>query len=107
MATNNIGGFTAHSALGINNKTQFKELQDEAKLAFEQELESVKFVVIDEASMLGLKLFYQCDLRLKQAKGRSDVPFGGVCIYLVGDWSQLPPVCDKSLYTIGYNFETL
>lgn len=57
--------------------------------------------------MLGLKLFYKCDDRLKEGKHCSTVPFGGLCVFLVGDWSQLPPVGDKSLYVTGNTHETI
>lgn len=57
--------------------------------------------------MFGLKLFYKCDVRLKEGKQCGNLPFRGLCVYLVGDSSQLPPVCDKSLYRTGHNYETL
>ncbi len=52
--------------------------------------------------MLGLNLFFEVDKRLREAKPLSShLPFGGLCIYLVGDRSQLPPVCHVSLYNTG------
>ena len=29
-------------------------------------------------------------------------PFGGLCLILVGNFQQLPPVSDKTLYELGY-----
>ena len=28
-------------------------------------------------------------------------PFGGLCLILVGNFQQLPPVSDKTLYEVG------
>lgn len=85
VAANNIGGQTVHSALRINSKRTFQDLEGDSKLTFETYFEKIKFVIIDEASMLGLNLFYKCDLQMKQGKQRANVPFGGLCVFLVGD----------------------
>lgn len=108
VAANNINGQTLHSALRIYPLRNFEELRGESKLSFEDELQNINFIIIDEASMLGLNLFYKVDLRLREAKPQlSHLPFGGLCVYLIGDWSQLPPVCDMSLYNIGKNHKTI
>ena len=97
---------TIHSALRINTAKRrrgtIKDLEGESKIAFEEELKDMRFIIIDEASMLCLNLFFKVDMRLKEPKQCSSaVPFGGLCVYLVGDWSQLPPVCDRSLYNLS------
>lgn len=109
VAANNINGQTLHSALRIPpSRNALPQLNSDAKISFEDEFKDIKFVIIDEASMLGLNLFFKVDQRLRDAKPQlANLPFGGLCIYLVGDWSQLPPVCDYSLYTIGKNAKTI
>lgn len=77
-------------------------------MKFEEEFENFKIVIIDESSMLGLNLFFKIDQRLREAKPQySHLPFGGLSIYLVGDWSQLPPVGDQNLYNVGKTDSTL
>ena len=56
------------------------------------------YIVIDEVSMIGSGLFHWIDRRARQAFARPDEIFGGASIILVGDFAQLPPVQDKSLF---------
>ena len=49
--------------------------------------------------MIGRKLLRCIDLRLRQAFPiKSVVPFGGISIYLMGDFCQLLPVLDKQMF---------
>lgn len=58
--------------------------------------------------MLSLKLLAKVDSRLREAKPlQSHLPFGGLCVYLIDDWSQLPLVCDSSLYNSGKSDVTI
>ncbi len=52
---------------------------------------SIKTLIIDEASMMSVKVF---DLLNKMAKSAkyNEKPFGGIQIVLVGDFYQLPPI---------------
>ena len=50
-------------------------------------------------------MFAWVDKRLRQATGKLDCPFGGLSIILIGDFGQLPPVGDKSLYSQPTNSE--
>ena len=54
-------------------------------------LASLKFLVIDEISMVSNEFFTLMDLTLRHVRG-SDKPFGGVVLLCVGDFCQLPPV---------------
>jgi ATP-dependent DNA helicase PIF1 len=59
----------------------------------------VRFVIIDEKSMIDLKMLSIIDDRLRQVfPDRADQPFGGVNVLLCGDFFQLPPVNGRPLY---------
>jgi hypothetical protein len=51
----------------------------------------VKFVIIDELSMINYEQLRQIDLRLREIK-QNDELFGGVHVILMGDLLQLKPV---------------
>ena len=55
-------------------------------------------MIIDEFSIFSLELLEKIESRLRQAKGRRDVPFGGVRVILVGDPGQLLSVDGTPLY---------
>ncbi len=65
------------------------------QLAFER----VRFLVIDEKFKIGLNVLCQMSERLKEGRPQhADTPFRRLSIFLLGDWKQLPPVDDASLY---------
>ena len=60
----------------------------------------VEYIVIDEMSVVGRKMFRQVEQRLRQAFPQcSDWVLGGRSCLLFGDFGQLPPVMDLPLYT--------
>ena len=66
----------------------------------QQAFSEVKYLIIDEMSMVGRKIFGQVDRRLRQAfPHHSQEVFGGCSCLLFGDFGQLPPVMDLPLYT--------
>ena len=100
MAAFNIAGHTLHSLLGLPTKTEFKELEGDRLNQLQQSFSSIKYIIIDEMSMVGRKAFAQVDHRLRQAfPHQSQEVFGGCSCLLFGDFGQLPPVMDQPLYT--------
>ena len=95
-ASFNINGKTIHSVLNLpvgprgNN-----DLKGQSLLRLQDRLHDVKYILIDEHSMLGQTLLGRIDKRCRQATGLHDEIFGGKSIILVGDPAQLPPVADK------------
>ena len=60
-----------------------------------QNWQKTDILIIDEVSMLSLKLFIILDLIAKRVKHKRDIPFGGMQIIYSGDFYQLPPVGDE------------
>ena len=95
-----IDGMTLHSLLHLPTRGEFKELDGNRLLQLQEAMTNIKYIIIDEMSMVGRKMFGQIDRRLRQAfpHHAQDV-FGGCSILLFGDFGQLPPVMDLPLYT--------
>jgi ATP-dependent DNA helicase PIF1 len=64
----------------------------------------VKFLVIDEISMLDSQLFDKLNSIAKKVRG-SKRPFGGIQLVLCGDFYQLPPV-QLGKYGCKFAFES-
>ena len=99
LAAHNIKGSTLHSFLHLPVRIKnLVDLQGSSLGSLQENLSEVEYLIIDEFSVIGLRLFSWIDRRCRQAKCRVDLPFGGLNIILVGDIAQLPPVLDKPLY---------
>ena len=99
IAAFNVKGHTLHSIfqLPIRGKRN-SDLKGDSLQRLQLSLHGVKYIIIDEFSVIGQKLFGWLDRRCRQATGQIDEPFGGLSVILVGDIAQLPPVGDKVLY---------
>ncbi len=53
---------------------------------------NLKCLIIDEVSMMSLKLFLILDLITKKVYNKQDLPFGGLQVIFSGDFYQLPPI---------------
>jgi len=61
---------------------------------------NMQYLIIDEISMVGRKMFGQLDRRLRQVfPQHACEALGGRSCLLFGDFGQLPPVMDLPLYT--------
>ena len=100
VAAFNVDGCTLHSLLSLPTKGDFKDLEGERLNKLQQSFADIKYVIIDEMSMVGRKILGQVDRRLRQAfPHRGQEVFGGCSCLLFGDFGQLPPVMDLPLYT--------
>ncbi|KJZ68449.1 hypothetical protein HIM_12163 [Hirsutella minnesotensis 3608] len=87
-------------------KAEETALSDAA--ALQSRLRHIKYLVIDEKSMLGLEQLARIDSRLRQAFPQRNLEFfGGVSVLLVGDFFQLPPVRQKPLYSTSTGLSSL
>lgn len=94
IAATHVGGMTIHSWSGIGIKDALSEFDLEAITSRERvakRIASTKVLVIDEISMLDANMLDMVD-RVLRAVRRSEAPFGGVQVVLVGDFFQLPPI---------------
>lgn len=111
IAAVNAGGQTIHSFFRIGMQPYIPEIRNgkfmdncENKFRGESEkiLQNIKYLIIDEISMVRPDLIDNVADILRRARGDKD-PFGGVKLIMVGDLFQLPPVIKEDFletYTI-------
>ena len=115
IAAVNINGDTLCGLLNYkafkksdNNKkrkqedTKVSELQPftyEQNQKFKQNLclQDLSLLIIDEISTVSPEMLGILDIRMRHARDINNIPFGGVPVLFVGDFSQLPPVMAKGL----------
>jgi len=103
----NIAGLTAHSALKLPVKEEFRRLAQDKMFALQIKLADLKVLIIDEISMVGANAFFRIQDRLNQlftgSKAcRNDYDFGGLHVIVFGDFYQLPPVKDQWIFRNTY-----
>jgi ATP-dependent DNA helicase PIF1 len=91
IAALNIGGQTIHSFFKF--KPGFMDIRA-LKPYRPRVIRHLDLLVIDEISMVRADVFQAIDQALKLAR-RSDAPFGGVQLCVIGDLFQLPPVVTR------------
>ena len=80
-------------------KAKLEPLGGERLMELQRKFEHVGILMVDEKSMMGQEMFWMISERLMQARPEhQDKPFGNLSVVLLGDWKQLPPVGDSSLY---------
>ena len=94
-----IRGNTLHSALRIpvNQKLQHKSLDTDSLNTLRTQMMGVKYIFIDEVSMVGSGMLIFVHKRLQEIMG-SARDFGGISVIFVGDLFQLKPVCDSFIF---------
>ena len=86
VATFNVGGTTLHSLLQLPIKRRRNfPLQSSALSKLQKDLNSVRYLIIDEFSVIGQKMFALINRRCKQATGLETMPFGEISEILCGD----------------------
>ena len=90
-----LHGDTIHGSLRMNafqnSENQGQNVLLRAKTNLASELSQVKYVIIDEISMVRSNLLWNINQRLKQIMG-SEKYFGGLNVIATGDFHQLRPV---------------
>lgn len=99
IAAYNIGGNTLHTLLQLPIRGKRNgPLKSSALSRLQDNLNGVRYLIIDEFSVVGQNMFAWINRRCKEATGQTTVPFGGLSVILVGDIAQLPPITDQVLY---------
>ncbi|KAK3910147.1 ATP-dependent DNA helicase [Frankliniella fusca] len=90
-----VNGQTIHSAIRLNwaDFGNVPDLKGESLFKWREKHEKVKFIFIEEYSMVGCKLMYILHRRLCQLT-EVDQSFGGLFLWFIGNIRQLPPVGD-------------
>jgi ATP-dependent DNA helicase PIF1 len=99
IAAFNISGQTLHTALDVPAETTIKPLVGARLITLQTRLEPIKYLIIDEKSMVGKVLLGKSITRMKEASGKKDASWGGYSALIFGDFAQLPPVKDKALWS--------
>ena len=95
----NINGNTIHSKFRIpRNLNNFQDLKDEPLRKFQLCYKNLKFIIIDEMSMVGARLLHLIGRRCRDIFPNVNESFGGINVYMFGDFQQLPRVKDTPLY---------
>ena len=81
-------------------------LNDRQRGTLRNKLSEIKFIIVDEISMVSSVLFYQVHQRLNEIFGVStDLPFAGLPVLVCGDLYQLPPVKGAPIYSSTDNIK--
>ncbi len=107
IAAENIGGVTIHSLFGLTAELCITEKTNKIKACTTKALRSCDVVIIDEISMVRIDLIDSIFASLKKIKAKGK----NIRIIVVGDFHQLPPVCDdnelkvlKAFYNMEFTY---
>jgi PIF1-like helicase len=108
VAARLISGTTIHSLLKLpvqkdGRIVQMPMLTGHFLKTMRRQWKEVKFMFIDEISMVPYEMLCMVDSRLRQLKC-SEEPFGGLNIILFGDLMQLPPVRGHQVFDQPIHF---
>jgi hypothetical protein len=98
-----IGGETVHRIFSFIEYGS--EMTDKQAANSRRLFKHVKMLIIDEVSMLSLKMIDQVNKRL-QLIMQKKVAFGGVHVVLFGDFYQIPPVNGAPVWQSGDEIKT-
>ncbi len=105
IAATHVGGMTIHSwsGIGIASSLSDKDIDRIAsKEHIARRIQKAKVLIIEEISMLSATTFEMVDAVCREVR-RTDKPFGGLTVILVGDFFQLPPISRGSDVAFSYS----
>ena len=97
-----INGITLHFAFHLPVKSglesyRYKKPSDETRHLLRIKYQYLKVLIIGEMSMVGRETYGHLHLALKATMQNSST-FGGVSLLVVGDFLQLPPLNQESVF---------
>lgn len=98
IAATHVGGVTLHSwsGIGVHESLSQADVEQIAQReAVAKRISKATVLIIEEISMLSAETFEMVDRICREVR-RSDRPFGGLTLVLVGDFFQLPPVARRA-----------
>ena len=95
----NIGGTTIHSGLAIKPGNRLLGLNDKSKATLRNKLSEVKFLIIDELSMVSSDIWVDINSRLQETFRITEKAFAGLSVMTIGDFLQLPLVLGKFIFS--------
>ena len=99
VASFGILGRTIHSLLRLPVKNRSPELSPATLKSLQDTFKHIRYLVIDEKSMIDMKQLSLIEARLQEIfPSPNPKPFGGLNLLLCGDFFQLPPVAGVALY---------
>ncbi|CAG8514499.1 10788_t:CDS:1 [Dentiscutata heterogama] len=104
----NINGTTINSALQLGGLINYNQINKKlSKEEYRQSIQMIKILLIDEISMVSVKMFKAISYIFEKVH-KNNKSFGGIQVIIGGDFFQLPPVDEMifdSLYWKGLNLE--
>lgn len=94
LAAVNVGGQTIHSFFGFPPRLIGRD--DIRRSRNGALMRKLKFLIIDEVSMVRSDMMWGIDQSLRVNRGRPREAFGGVRLVMFGDLHQLPPVVQEN-----------
>lgn len=94
LAAVNVGGQTIHSFFGF--PPRLIRSDDIRRSRNGSLMRRIKYLIIDEVSMVRSDLMWAIDQSLRVNRGRPRESFGGVRLIMFGDLHQLPPVVQEA-----------
>lgn len=100
VAAFNVEGCTLYSVLDLPTRGELNSLEENRLQQLQASFNEVKYLIVDEVSMVGRKLCSQVNSCLHQAFSHTaDEVLGDCRSLLFGDFGQLPPAMDMPLYS--------
>ena len=86
-----IKGQTLHSAFKFKFGNDLTGLSDKLRDLRRTQLHNLRFLIIDEISLVRSDLLYQLNFRLQKDIFQNNLPFGGLAVFVFGDIMQIRP----------------